>query len=476
MYIILLLIPVFHALELPLAPYNVKVFCRQGRRYSRRVQTALQCSSSTTACGYFEFSSPDTKTGVNSVGIYECVDNGILQTTNDDLEEDNSKLFSQICGAVAQCSHLNLDILNPAFVKYLVLHHDIQLESLTSRTIRFCCSLFHHTLQKLVTSEKDRLPSISATPIHCQSELCGEEAVGCLFHSKSEFLSSEEYDEEDGDDGQGEVTVRRQKAKRQTNEYQEIDAVQLSFDFNEELEEEEDDDHSLQLVTRAPHRPSPSSHSLRPPELKLSLTAVTTSQGRSQPNTTLSTTPKYTKSENDDEEESYCVYRHLNDEMYRYCLLVHQKKDGDRCYYHDGHTICCCFVPPDKETCDPTEVDLKQPPVSPKLPSIRVTPRPKTAILASTRAIPAAPTTTTTAAPSTTTVSTTTTSPKSPSSKSRIITTKHKTLNKRCRIAYPRKKISGSKARPVVVCDFTRSAALLPSLCVLVVHNLLVFL
>ncbi|VDO19687.1 unnamed protein product [Heligmosomoides polygyrus] len=157
------------------------------------------------------------------------------------------KLFSQICGAVAQCSHLNLDILNPAFVKYLVLHHDIQLESLTSRTIRFCCSLFHHTLQKLVTSEKDRLPSISATPIHCQSELCGEEAVGCLFHSKSEFLSSEEYDEEDGDDGQGELTVRRQKAKQ-----------------------------------------------------------------------------------NDDEEESYCVYRHLNDEMYRYCLLVHQKKDGDR--------------------------------------------------------------------------------------------------------------------------------------------------
>lgn len=69
--------------------------------------------------------------------------------------------------------------------------------------------------------------SISATPIHCQSEICGEEAVGCLFHSKSEFLSSEEYDEEDGDDGQGEVTVRRQKAKRQTNEYQEIDAVQV---------------------------------------------------------------------------------------------------------------------------------------------------------------------------------------------------------------------------------------------------------
>uniref|UniRef100_A0A183GBR3 Thyroglobulin type-1 domain-containing protein n=1 Tax=Heligmosomoides polygyrus TaxID=6339 RepID=A0A183GBR3_HELPZ len=248
--------------------YQKPVFCRQGRRYSRRVQTALQCSSSTTACGYFEFSSPDTKTGVNSVGIYECVDNGILQTTNDDLEEDNSvdlysncNLFSQICGAVAQCSHLNLDILNPAFVKYLVLHHDIQLESLTSRTIRFCCSLFHHTRRIfLAPTYYNLFTSISATPIHCQSEICGEE---------------------DGDDGQGEVTVRRQKAKRQTNEYQEIDAVQV-----------------LNQNQRKRLKCFP---------------------------------------EDDDEEESYCVYRHLNDEMYRYCLLVHQKKDGDRYCLKDSN-------------------------------------------------------------------------------------------------------------------------------------------
>ncbi|KAK6058650.1 hypothetical protein COOONC_03778 [Cooperia oncophora] len=283
-YTVLLLVPVLQALELPLAPYNVKVFCRQGRRYSRRVQTVLQCSSSTTACGYLEFSAPDVTKGVNKIGIYECVDNGILQSSDDDLEEDNQKLFSQICGAVPQCSQLNLDNLNPAFAKYLIVQHGVQLEALTSRTIRFCCSLFHHTLQRLVTSEKDKLPSISAPPVHCQSEICGAEAVGCLLHSTGTSDSSEEYDEYYE---RKRKTHRYRLGKRHTDDYDEgIDAVQLFFDFEESAES----DPSPKFTTRTPSPFRPTKASLRPPEVKRPRVRIASS--RNQSTTTRPSLPK----------------------------------------------------------------------------------------------------------------------------------------------------------------------------------------
>ncbi|KAK6018492.1 hypothetical protein OSTOST_15918, partial [Ostertagia ostertagi] len=151
----------------------------------------------------------------------------------------------------------------------------------------------------------------------------------------------------------------------------------------------------------------------------------------------------------DESEETHCVYRHLNDELYRYCLLVHQKKDGDRCYYHEGHTICCCFVHPDKETCDPTEIDLIRPPPPSKLPSIRVTPRPNIGTSART---------TTKIGGFTSFNSSTTNAPTSTTST--------------CRISYPRKKVNGSKARPVLVCDSAHSIALYFLFSVLFFHIL----
>ena len=47
--------------------------------------------------------------------------------------------------------------LNPAFSRYLVMQHGIKLEELQDSTLRFCCSLFHATLQKLIVSGADRL-------------------------------------------------------------------------------------------------------------------------------------------------------------------------------------------------------------------------------------------------------------------------------------------------------------------------------
>ncbi|XGW11802.1 hypothetical protein V3C99_012903 [Haemonchus contortus] len=452
MYYVVFLIPILQALELPLAPYNVKVFCRQGRRYTRRVQTALQCSSSTTSCGYLEFNAPDVTKGVDKIGVYECVDNGILQSSDDDLEENNQKLFSQICGAVPQCSHLNLDKLNPAFVKYIIVQHGIQLEALTSRTVRFCCSLFHHTLQRLVTSEKDRLPSISAPPVHCQSEVCGAEAVGCLLHSTSSADSSQEYDEYH----EGKRKSHKHRlGKRQADDYdQGIDAVQLFFDFDESAE----DGPSLELATRAPPIVRPTIASTRTPEVKRPSAKVSIAPSNDTTTTRRSPSKDEDYEDLNETEETHCVYRHLNDEMYRYCLLVHQKKDGDRCYYHDGHTICCCFVHPDKETCDPTEIDLVRPPPPSKIPSIRVTPPTDISTTTRTAKKSDSPTTSSTSTTTTTTTSTTTTTPptttiRSRSTSRRILTIKPKPASNRCRIIYPKKKVNGSKSRPVLICD-----------------------
>ncbi|VDO27683.1 unnamed protein product [Haemonchus placei] len=299
-------------------------------------------------------------------------------------------MFSQICGAVPQCSHLNLDKLNPAFVKYIIVQHELLRVTL----LRFCCSLFHHTLQRLVTSEKDRLPSISAPPVHCQSEVCGAEAVGCLLAADS----SEEYDEYH----EGKRKSHKHRlGKRQADDYdQGIDAVQVR------------DTDKLVLC-------------LKRPSAKVSTA--------SSSNDTTITQRSPSKDEDyedlNETEETHCVYRHLNDEMYRYCLLVHQKKDGDRCYYHDGHTICCCFVHPDKETCDPTEIDLVRPPPPSRIPSIRVTP--PTDINSLTLITTSSTSTTSTTTTTTTTTTPPTTTIRSRSTSRRILTIKPKPASNR---------------------------------------------
>ncbi|EYC08737.1 hypothetical protein Y032_0064g3506 [Ancylostoma ceylanicum] len=459
MYFVVFLIQILQALDLPLAPYNVKVFCRQGRRYTRQVQTALECSSSTTACGFFEFNGPDERNGVEKIGVYECVDNGILHVSDSAEEDTNIELFSELCGAVPQCSSLSLDSLNPAFVKYLIIHHGIQLELLTSRNIRFCCSLFHHTLQKLVTSEVDRLPSVPAPPVHCQSEVCGPEAVGCLLHSLTTD-SEEEY--EDDERRARRKASQRQLRKRQTDDY---DVVELFFDF-----EEDQDDSAVQFVTRPPTTTTrPSRAVVKKPT---AIVRVTPPQNKFV--TTTTTTTKRPKPQHDeygdheDVEETHCVYRHLNDEMYRYCLLVHQKKDGDRCYYHEGHTICCCFVPPDKETCDPMEMDLVRPPSLSKLPPIHVTARPAGSSRSTAPTTSTASPTTSSTTTSTTTTTTTTTTVFPSTRRPYRPTPSGNQLNKRCRITYPRKKTD--KMRPTLVCDSAYSIVSYLLFCSLLFH------
>ncbi|VDK46356.1 unnamed protein product [Anisakis simplex] len=41
--------------------------------------------------------------------------------------------------------------------------------------------------------------------------------------------------------------------------------------------------------------------------------------------------------------EYHCVQRHFNDELYRYCVLVHSNKSPSHCFEGHGYRICCCF-------------------------------------------------------------------------------------------------------------------------------------
>lgn len=59
--------------------------CRQGRRFSKAAQATNQCPTSSTSCGYFEFSSADENP---KTGVYDCVDGGILFEDSGEVDED----------------------------------------------------------------------------------------------------------------------------------------------------------------------------------------------------------------------------------------------------------------------------------------------------------------------------------------------------------------------------------------------------
>lgn len=455
--------------DLPLAPYNVKLMCRQGRRFSKAAQATNQCPTSSTSCGYFEFSSGDQKNGNPTTGVYDCVDGGILFEDSGEVDEDEEDRhivpgFSDMCGAIPKCTSLPVEKLNPSFIKYVVQEYDIKLELLENTEIRFCCALFHSTLQRLVTSPTFSLQENSAAPVSCQGKTCAPGAVGCLLHA----VHNEEYDDYE------EETKRRYK-RLALNDYIEdeedyVNAVELNFE-----------DTDLELISREPPVETTTTTTLKPtlPSLRLpmSLEDITTTQPMTtttqKPTTTtpavLSKSKTFnTKHSHDEEEEeeepqqsTYCVYRHLNNEFYRYCLLVHQSRDGDRCYHHQGHTICCCFVAPDKESCDPTEMDLIVPPPADGKalpPRVIVTIPPSTT--QSTTTSTEEPTTTSTSTTTTPEPTTTTPEPsKYPSLPPQIYRPrpidqmkKRKQTPKKCRVAYVRTK-SGSRTRPVLVCD-----------------------
>ncbi|CAJ0921260.1 unnamed protein product, partial [Mesorhabditis belari] len=355
--------------ELPLAPYNVKLFCRTGERNvsTKGLSPPIECPSSSSSCGYLEFETKDPRFSKNAgkVGLFECVDSGILHQENDEYDDDKEteSIFGEICGPIPRCSLLHLRAFNPNFLKYVIASQNIQLKMIAKPTVKFCCALYHSTLSRLVNSGNDQLPSITAPAVHCGDLECGQGAIGCLLHSrygkkgefdgKRERLAKEkmemEKDEESFEEYEVDeeelvipsgsqsrlftnrvITGSRKRRAVQDDYEDQIKAVEISFG-------EDEDTYLKGMDVIESGGPGPRSTAL--------------------PYTSIESL----EDENENDGTHHCVYRHLNDERYRYCLLIHSEKDGDRCYEHKGHSICCCFVPPDQNTCDPTDLDLVVP-------------------------------------------------------------------------------------------------------------------
>ncbi|CAJ0955898.1 unnamed protein product, partial [Mesorhabditis belari] len=376
--------------ELPLAPYNVKLFCRTGERNvsTKGLSPPIECPSSSSSCGYLEFETKDPRFSKNAgkVGLFECVDSGILHQENDEYDDDKEteSIFGEICGPIPRCSLLHLRAFNPNFLKYVIASQNIQLKMIAKPTVKFCCALYHSTLSRLVNSGNDQLPSITAPAVHCGDLECGQGAIGCLLHSrygkkgefdgKRERLAKEkmemEKDEESFEEYEVDeeelvipsgsqsrlftnrvITGSRKRRAVQDDYEDQIKAVEISFGEDEDTYLKGMDVIEYEEVREEESKPA------RKKEVILLRSGGPGPRSTALPYTSIESL----EDENENDGTHHCVYRHLNDERYRYCLLIHSEKDGDRCYEHKGHSICCCFVPPDQNTCDPTDLDLVVP-------------------------------------------------------------------------------------------------------------------
>ncbi|GMR37071.1 hypothetical protein PMAYCL1PPCAC_07266, partial [Pristionchus mayeri] len=314
------------------------------------------CNSSSTACAFFSSHNHESE------GQYTCVDESFFERNH----ADSQSYLLSTCGPTPGCSLLPpFSLTNDTYRR---------LSLINSKPTKFCCSLFYNTLVKLVEdpSFQPKEPSL----ITCAGMDCDTGAVGCLVYAETRE-NVKEWEE---------------KRKRKRHTWDGVKAIEVSFGSDEEeaekmerkeigkneKEEEEDfgeeEEYSTEIV-------------------------------------------EYEEDDDPVEASTKCVYRHLQDELYKYCLLVHSKNEPLKCTSHLGFTLCCCFVFPGASTCDPTRVQrpksLPTPPLRPPSslpPSTASTPSTTTFTITTTTS---SSTTTSTSIPSTTTSppSTTTTSP-----------------------------------------------------------------
>uniref|UniRef100_A0A914PPS4 Uncharacterized protein n=1 Tax=Panagrolaimus davidi TaxID=227884 RepID=A0A914PPS4_9BILA len=277
------------------------------------------CPTSSTSCGYFSFPLSESKYNRNSTEVYECVDSSILLSAEEDYDDRDTNPYYQICNHRPQCRVLNVSDLNKQFLNYIVRAHGIRLDSLRTEEILFCCSLSHSNLARLVKSKLNELLvtkhltfSSSLLPVKCNKLRCAKGAIGCLFHEK---IGSSQFP---------------QKPPHYTNfdpsmsqEYFDVKPVELSWD------DDEDED----LTWGIPHRNPRSANTL---EINRKEHLVEEFGDGENLN-----------SDESDYNDGYkCVQMHLNDEIYRYCMMIYAQKSSNRCVEFDGHRICCCFVNP----------------------------------------------------------------------------------------------------------------------------------
>ncbi|GMS84770.1 hypothetical protein PENTCL1PPCAC_6945 [Pristionchus entomophagus] len=305
------------------------------------------CNSSSTACAFFYSQNDESK------GHYTCVDESAFERT----ERNQQSYLVSTCGPTPGCSLL------PPFSLTNQSYHRFGL--INSQSTKFCCSLFYNTLVKLVedVAFHPKEPSLMT----CGGEDCDTGAVGCLVYAKTKENIREEWNE------------RRKKRRKKRQSWDGVNAIEVSFGS--------DEDEAERIEQKKMER--------NEKEEKEDFGEEEEEE-------------EYSKVDEPVEVASNCVYRHLQDEFYKYCLLVHSKNDPLKCTAHLGYTVCCCFVFPGASTCDPTRVQKPKslPTLAPRPSTTSPPPPPSSSPPPSTT-----PSTTTSSSTTTPSTTSTTTSP-----------------------------------------------------------------
>ncbi|VDN94693.1 unnamed protein product [Brugia pahangi] len=287
------------------------LYCRNGQSHIPETRVPSLCPSSSTSCGYFEFGKiflPGDKEEL--LAFYECIDSSILITDNDDNDELKQLLFSKYCDDQARCREIMLSSFNPKFIQYLIEQsddrylnkkNDDKLQRLLTKRIKFCCAINDYLLQKIIHSNENVLPTLApAEPVICNNVYCQGAPIGCLSYTQyNQTKQSEEVESEDENENENENENERDVIF--------VQPVHINYE-----------DYTMI-----------SSQSINNKYMM-----------------------KYTT-------EYHCVYRHFNDELYRYCLLINDQPSSDNhCFYGDGYHICCCFLQRGARTCDPLSAKI----------------------------------------------------------------------------------------------------------------------
>lgn len=90
------------------------------------------------------------------IGIYECIDSSIFL---EELNEERRFLidFADYCDHRTRCHDLAIRSLNKQFLNYLIEMHSLRPEIFVSNFIRFCCSLNHSNLKRIIQNNQREL-------------------------------------------------------------------------------------------------------------------------------------------------------------------------------------------------------------------------------------------------------------------------------------------------------------------------------
>ncbi|VDM12391.1 unnamed protein product, partial [Wuchereria bancrofti] len=268
------------------------LYCRNGQSHIPETRLPSLCPSSSTSCGYFEFEKIFLPGNKEELlAFYECIDSSILISDNDDNDEIKQLLFSKYCDDQARCREIMLSSFNPKFVQYLIEQSDD----------RYLNRKDDDKLQRLLTK---RIKFCCAINDYLLQKIIhsNEYVLPTLAPSEPVICNN----------------IHCQGAP--------IGCLSHT-EYNETKQLEGENENDKDVIFVQPVHNNYEDYTSQSINNKYMM--------------------KYTT-------EYHCVYRHFNDEIYRYCLLIHDQLSSDNhCFYGDGYQICCCFLQRGARTCDP---------------------------------------------------------------------------------------------------------------------------